>query len=110
MRLDHLLSKEHLEKLRFLIESQYQERMFPGWLAHGWIIALLAAYIFSSSTTSLRELGTKSQSKLLLHAVGSLGIGKPKTKDYLNPLRGILWSGLSLEIPNGMKDLIPPVL
>ena len=65
--------------------------MFFGWFAHGWNIALDYSEEFLVST--LLESWKANVWISYQHAVGSLGIGKPKTKDQIIPSGGFLvWS------------------
>jgi hypothetical protein len=87
VRLDHLLSKELLGELRFFIRASIETNVFRlvcSWVDHRIVSSLNFLFKYEFFGT----LERRGYLKLLLHAVGSLGIGKPKTKDQIIPSGG----------------------
>ena len=76
MRLDHLLSKEHLDRSSVYSEAYGSratiETNVLEWLAHGWNIDIVTRIEPGNSVHRLRPGGTVAGGEPgLLHAVGS---------------------------------------
>jgi hypothetical protein len=74
VRLDHLLSKEHVHRVLYTGDNgakSFRRHMFSGG-AHGWNIDIVARQGSCLSVRHLRVTGTESWCEPgLLHAVGS---------------------------------------